>query len=79
MSCTICEINDAQCAFAAVMNSIVNSMRFGIESCCQEDFAKVEIKYSLAMMSYIQNPDTEDIILNQPVIISPVSFGDCCN
>lgn len=78
MSCTICEIEDVKCEFANIMSSIVNEMKFGISSCCSQDFDKTEVKLRLAEFSLIQDVDTDYIIEDQPVIISPVSLGDCC-
>jgi hypothetical protein len=78
MSCTLCEIDEIKCDFAEVMFNKFKELKFGIATCCTEDFNKMEIKLKLAEFSLIQDSDTQFVLNNQTISIFPVSFGDCC-
>jgi len=78
MSCTLCEIDEIKCDFADYMYNKFKEMKFGIETCCKENFNKLDVRHKLAEFSLIQDVDTKFILENETVTIFPISFGECC-
>jgi hypothetical protein len=79
MSCSKCEIAEITCDYADAVNAKIREMRFGITSCCTEDYNKAWVKNELAQLNLIADSDTVSIITQNPILINAPSFGECCN
>ena len=74
-NCDPKKIVDIKCKFGDAVYALFKRMRFGIETCCEYDLDKIEIKNSLVDFGFIYDPDL-------CVEGQPVPFGCCpqpCN